>query len=150
MRRNKKTLMVAAAAAVLVFAGAAAFTASVSFSNTNTVVGYGAETITGATVTSINYVLSGEEDSPPDGTQTLVDTVNFVTAEDTSGAQQTASVSFTTNASGASGSGNAETDWAPCTVSAPYVSGTGTGWTCDVTSLSQSTADLVGVQITVQ
>lgn len=147
MRRNKKTLVMAAGAAVLVFAGAAAFTASIGFSNTNTVVGYGAETITGATVTSLSYVLSGETDTPPDGTQTVVDTVNFVTAENTSGAQQTASVSFTTNASGS----NVETDWVPCTVSsAPTSPATATGWTCDVTSLSQATANLVGVQITVQ
>jgi len=146
VRRNKKTLVVASAAAVLVFAGAAAFTASIGFSNNNTVVGYGAEVITGATVTSLSYVLSGETNTPPNGTQTIVDTVNFVTAEDTSSSQQTSSVSFTTNASGSP----VETTWVPCSVSSAYVSGTGTGWTCDVTSLTQATANLVGVQITVQ
>jgi len=138
VRRNKRTLMVAAAVAVLVFAGAAAFTASISLNNTNTVVGYGAQTVTGATVTSLNYVLSADH--------TVVDTVNFVTAEDTSGAQQTGSVSFMNNSSGSS----VETSWASCTVQTPYVSGNGTAWTCDVSSLDQATANLVGVQITIQ
>jgi len=138
VRRNKKTLMVAAGVAVLVFAGAAAFTASVSFSNTNTVVGYGAQTITGATVTSVTYTLSTDH--------TTVNNVAFVTAEDTSGAQQTAEVSFMDN----SGGSPVETAWASCTVTTPYVSGTGTVWGCDVTSLTQATAHLVGIQITVQ
>jgi len=138
VRRNKRTLVVAAAAAVLVFAGAAAFTASISLNNSNTVVGYGAETITGATVTSLSYVLSTDH--------TVVDTVNFVTAEDTSGTQQTASVSFMNNSSGS----NVETGWVSCSVQTPYVSGTGTAWTCAVSSLDQATANLVGVQITIQ
>jgi len=138
VRRNKKTLMVAAAAAVLVFAGAAAFTDSVSFSNTNTVVGYGAETITGATVTALSYGLSADH--------TVVDSVTFTTAEDTSGAQQTASVSFMDNSTTPA----AETSWTACSVQTAYVSGTGTIWTCDVSSLSEPTANIVGVQITVQ
>ena len=57
MRRNKRALLAAIGIGALVLTGAAAFTASVSFTNTNTVLGYGAQTVTGGTVTAMTYTL---------------------------------------------------------------------------------------------
>ncbi|HUY22378.1 MAG TPA: hypothetical protein VMV22_08550 [Acidimicrobiales bacterium] len=93
MRRNRKTLIAAVGVGALVLAGAAAFTNSLAFSNSNTTVAYGSENVTGATVTSISYGLS------TDGT--TVNSVTFVATGDTSGSE--GDVGFTT------GSGNQPT-----------------------------------------
>jgi len=75
MRRNKRTLIAAVGVGALVLAGAAAFTNSIGFSNTNLTVGYGAENVSGATVTYMDYGLS------TDGT--TINSVTFVTLTDT-------------------------------------------------------------------
>src|SRR5579875_1086027 len=69
--RFKKTTRIAAAVAVIgaVAAGGAAFTASNTVPNTT--AGYGTSTITGGTVLSLNYTLSG------DGTSITTATIVF-------------------------------------------------------------------------
>ena len=84
MRANRK-LLGALAVGGLVIAAGSAFTASNTFNNTNTTVGYGAQNVTGATVTAMTYGLSA------DGT--TVTSVTLVTQGDTSGSS--AAVGFT-------------------------------------------------------
>jgi len=74
--RTRTFLGVAAAGGLLLALGSAA-TASNSFTNTNTTVGYGAQSVTGATIHSVVYTPTG------DGTQ-IVD-VTLQTVGDTSG-----------------------------------------------------------------
>jgi len=87
VRRTRRTLAAAVGVGALVLAGAAAFTNSLGYSNSNTTVAYGSENVTGATVTSIQYGLSS------DGT--TVNSVTFVATGDTHGSG--ASVGFTTS-----------------------------------------------------
>jgi len=86
MRRNKRTLIAAVGVGALVLAGAAAFTNSIGFSNTNLTVGYGSENVSGATVTYMGYGLSS------DGT--TINSVTFVALTDTH--NSVGSVGFTT------------------------------------------------------
>lgn len=58
VRHHVLIAAIAASALGLTAAGATAFTNSNTFTNTNTVVGYGVENVTGAAVTSISYTLS--------------------------------------------------------------------------------------------
>jgi hypothetical protein len=90
VRRNKRALIAAIGVGALVLAGSAAFTNSITNSSqTNAPAAYGSVVASGATVTSIDYTLSGA--NPP-----YVTAVTFVTTGDTSGS--TAQVGF--NASG--------------------------------------------------
>ena len=84
MRANRR-LFGALAVGGLVLAAGSAFTASNTFNNTNTTVGYGAQNVTGATVHSMTYGLSA------DGT--TINSVTVVTVGDTSGSS--AAVGFT-------------------------------------------------------
>jgi hypothetical protein len=82
--------MLYAAAAVgplgLAAAGATAFTNTTTFTNPNTTVGYGSESVSGAVVSSIQYGLSADGST--------IDSVTFVADGDTSGSA--ASIGFTT------------------------------------------------------
>ena len=69
--------MAAVGVGALVLTGAAAFTNSLAFSNTNTTVAYGQEVVSGATVTNISYGLNSTGDT--------VNSVTFQTSVDTSG-----------------------------------------------------------------
>ncbi|HXW35618.1 MAG TPA: hypothetical protein VEJ87_13650 [Acidimicrobiales bacterium] len=85
MRLRKKEVVAVVAIAGLLLAGASAFTAANTFTNSNTTVGYGSENVTGATVSAIDYTLSA------DGT--TITAVTLVTVGDTSGSA--AAVGFT-------------------------------------------------------
>ena len=134
MRRNKRVLVSALGVGALVFAGAAAFTNSVSFSNTNTTVAYGSENVSGATVTSISYGLS------TDGT--TIDSVTFVATGDTHGSQ--AAVGFTTI-----GTPNVNQPTTPCDAGT-FASGS-TTYVCDDTGsgLNQSVSGIAATDIVV-
>jgi hypothetical protein len=79
MLRKKKGFLAAAGIAAVALSGAAAFTNSISSSNTNTTVGYLSENVSGANVSSINYTLSADGST--------IDDVTFVTDTDTTGSQ---------------------------------------------------------------
>jgi hypothetical protein len=80
MKLNKKRLGVVGALAVIVIAGGAAFTTSNTYTaikgNGYDTAGYGALTVSGATLVSIDYTLDGND--PPS-----VTAVTFVTSGDT-------------------------------------------------------------------
>jgi hypothetical protein len=116
----------------LVFAGASAFTNSLSFTNSNTTVAYGSENVTGATVSSISYGLS------TDGS--TINSVTFITTTDTHGSQ--AAVGFSVGGvAGATTACDAGT----------YVSGTGTTYVCDNggSGIGQSVAAITATNIVV-
>lgn len=125
MRRNRKVLFVALAVGALVFTGAAAFTNSIDFSAiTNTTVGYGALSVSGATVDSIVY------NTNTSGSQ--VTSVDFVVAGDTTGS--TASLGF-----------NAD---APVVCDGTYSSGLDTtSYTCDYSGSPVDTASITTTDI---
>ena len=131
MRRNRKVLIGAAAVGVLALVGTAASTNSIIFSNSNTIVAYGSENITGATVTSISYTLS------TDGT--TVNSVTFVAQGDTHGSS--ASVGFTT-------AGPVNTAMYPCGAGT-YDGTTATTYICDVSALNQLVGTITGTDIVV-
>ena len=80
MRKSTK-IFAAVAAAGLMAAGATAFTASNTFASGSNVAGFGASTVTGATVTNINYVLSADP--------TMLSSVVFTASNDVSQATAT-------------------------------------------------------------
>jgi hypothetical protein len=125
MKRNKKRIVAAIAVIGALAAGGAAFTAS----NTvpGSIAGYGTSTISGATATSIHYVLNAAGDQ--------ITGVNLVFSDD-----------LTANGTGtvkAGFNGGAATD---CTVGS-YTAGTGTSVTC--TGFSQSTSGSTDLDVTV-
>jgi len=141
MRRNKRTLIAAVGVGALVLAGAAAFTNSIGFSNTNLTVGYGSENVSGATVTYMGYGLS------TDGT--TINSVTFVTLTDTH--NSVGSVGFTT-----SGGNTATTQCATGVYNASSpgsdplgnVIPAGTEYVCS--GLTQSLAGITATDIVVQ
>jgi hypothetical protein len=149
-RKTKQRLLIgtiSAGAIGLAAAGASAFTASNTLSNPNNVVGYGQQSVTGATVVSVTYGLSS------DGT--IVDTVTFVAEDDLSatGTDSTAYVGFTpesgpNTAALVCGSGPGA---GVLTASATYGAYTGpvTTFTCTVSSLSQTVATIKDLDIAV-
>jgi hypothetical protein len=77
MRNRLLVATVTAGALGLTALGATAFTNSTTFSNSNTHVGYGSETVSGAVVTSIQYGLSADGQT--------INSVTFVATGDTHG-----------------------------------------------------------------
>lgn len=137
-RRMKHRVLAAtivAGAIGLTAAGATAFTNSTTFTNTNTTVGYGSETVSGAVVTSISYGLSADGST--------INSVTFVAQGDTSGSA--AKVGFSTIST--SGTAQATTDCAAGT----YVSGTGTTYVCNNggSGIGQAVADVEATNIVV-
>jgi len=96
VRRNRRTFAAAVGVGALVLAGAAAFTNSLGFSNTNTAVAYGSQQVSGPfTVTSIQYGLN------TDGSQ--VTSVTFVANGNTNGSVGQVGFHTGTDGSGFSG-----------------------------------------------
>lgn len=85
MRRSRRAVIAAVGIGALALAGAAASTNSLAFSNSNTTVAYGSESVSGATVTSISYTLSSDGQT--------INAVTFVASGDTHGSA--AEVGFT-------------------------------------------------------
>lgn len=121
MRLRKKTIVAVVGIVGLLAAGASAFTATNTFTNSNTNVGYGVETVSGAVVTGINYTLSSDGST--------ITAVTLTTQGDTSGSS--ASVGFTVD--GVAGQTTA--------CAAGTYSSANTDTTYDCTGLDQAISD---------
>jgi hypothetical protein len=124
VRRNKRTLVAAIGVGALVLAGSAAFTNSITDGTpTNAPAAYGTVHASGATVTSIDYTLDGNDPSSATA-------ITFVTQGDTSGS--TAQVGF---------NGTGTMDVTGCTGS--YTTGTPGHTTYDCTLNSPELVSLI-------
>lgn len=92
--------LVVAALAAITMMGGSAFTASNTMTAADTVVGYGETTITGATVSSLGYTLSG------DGSN--IDSVELVLSGDTT--SSSVEIGFNDGTTSSCGAGTFETD----------------------------------------
>ena len=136
MRTRKKHLLWLAALATVAVAVGTAFTAANSFSATaGNKLGYGAQNVTGAVVTSMHYDLSANGVN--------VTTVTFIADGDlTLGVpQEHAFVGFTVG-----GTPGTAVDCGTGTYDIPS---DGTTFVCDVTPLSQAVATIQATHITV-
>jgi hypothetical protein len=135
--RRKKNLLWLTLLVVIVVAVGAAFTAANTIDATaGNQLGYAAQNVSGAHVTSMHYTLSA------DGTK--VDSVTFIAAGDLSLGvpQEHGYVGFTVG-----GTPGNKVDCGTGTTDGPPV--TQTTFTCDVTSLSQSIATIQATDIAV-
>jgi hypothetical protein len=136
MRFNKTGRIVAAIAVIgAVAAGGAAFTDSNAMP-TNSVAGFGTTSVSGGTVTSLQYALSG------DGY--YIDTATIVFQGDVSA--DTASIGLSDGATVGS-DGTTDGTLVACG-SGSYVSGTGTTFSCDLSSSNIVTATVKQADIT--
>jgi hypothetical protein len=137
-RRMKHRVLAAtivAGAIGLTAAGATAFTNSTTFSNSNTTVGYGSETVSGAVVTSISYGLSADGST--------INSVTFIAQGNTSGSS--AKVGFSTIST--SGTAQPTTDCG----TGVYNGSTETTYICnnDSAGIDQAVADVEATNIVV-
>jgi hypothetical protein len=122
MQRKTRRMIAAVAVIALLAAGGAAFTASIGgLDGSTTNIGFGSETVTGATATGVNYTL--------DSNGQYVDTVTVTLSGDfhTGYSFKASLMSDTT--------GDVEQTSAPC---APVYSSPNTTLTCDFTAWSGS------------
>lgn len=130
VRRHVLVAVVVAGGLALTAMGASAFTASNTLSNSNTVVGFGTENVTGATVTSIVYGLDTGGDTVTSATVT--------TSGDTSGSS--AWIGFTV--------GGVAQQAVEC-AAGTYTTGSPGYTTYDCSSLSQALSTIQAVNVAV-